>query len=373
MKEGDFCNKNVKIMNILIVITDVCKDPNTLRTIKFIYDAIKILYYIIPIILIVMITLDVAKNVVATDSEIGKNTSLIVKRIIAVILLFLVPNIVSFVLNIVETPKENINETFESCLTNIEDIPHWEKVYERLKEDDDKRFKEEYLSHPYTLSIQHAKRQIFSSSDTSGNTTGGGIVHGQSYNLNSQTLKDLAAKCTVEQGNNVAGAAAEASLMANLYELHGSGYPTLYDYVLNSGWFGPSSSILSAIASNPPSQDVIDAVKDVLVNGNRTLPLYVDEHDCWFCHERFNDQYKWCANGNIGDICSIETNGKKMTSKSEITNRSNYKQDNTKIKTVYGTNKGEGTEYYTFYIFPTDSSDPFGYTPGAYATIKGSE
>ena len=178
MKEGDFCNKNVKIMNILIVITDVCKDPNTLRTIKFIYDAIKILYYIIPIILIVMITLDVAKNVVATDSEIGKNTSLIVKRIIAVILLFLVPNIVSFVLNIVETPKENINETFESCLANIEDIPHWEKVYERLKEDDDKRFKEEYLSRPYTLSIQRAKRQIFSSSDTGGNTTGGGIVHG---------------------------------------------------------------------------------------------------------------------------------------------------------------------------------------------------
>ena len=95
--------------------------------------------------------------------------------------------------------------------------------------------------------------------------------------------------------------------------------------------------------SRTPSSDVLKAVKDVLVNGNRTLPLYVDEHDCISC-------------GSYGfDINKIKVNGKTITDHSWLLNKSNYIKDKTVIYNKYGA-------VYTFYSFPTSTSDPFGYT-----------
>ena len=151
------------------------------------------------------------------------------------------------------------------------------------------------------------------------------------YKLTDTQLKYLAAICYREQGSK-AGAAAEASLIANLFESsrgekYGSGGNGLYNYVRNSGWFGKPSQVKK---NAPKSYETI--VSKVLEDGIRTLPEYVDEHDC------------------ISDIKYIKLNGKKIRK----SNKNNYKKHKTRIKNVYG------TRYY-FYSFPNKTSDPFGY------------
>ena len=85
------------------------------------------------------------------------------------------------------------------------------------------------------------------------------------------------------------------------------------------------------------SEGVLAGVKDALVNGNRTLPLFVDEHDCF------------------GDIESISTGS--------VRDRSAYVQGKTVVKNTYGST-------WTFWCFPDGHSDPFGYTAEAYNAVN---
>ena len=145
-------------------------------------------------------------------------------------------------------------------------------------------------------------------------------------------LKQIARLCFQEQGS-AEGAAAEASLMANLYELVGNKkYSSLYDYVRNSGWFAKAAYHMDN-GTGDTQPGVLDAVSNVLVHGRRTLPKYVNEHDC------------------TDDIDSCTNNGNSIDKK----NPSKYKQHVTKIKNKYGSN-------YTYFCHPTSTSDPFGYT-----------
>lgn len=165
-------------------------------------------------------------------------------------------------------------------------------------------------------------------------TTSTNTSNAKAYSLSDSQLKGLARLCQQEQGT-VTGAMAEASLMANLFEKKGSRYGTgangLYSYVQNSGWFAKASYWMGQTASLNPN--ILEAVRRVLVGGNRTLPTYVDEHDCF------------------SDIASATNNGVGIN----VYNRSQYKQDVTKIRNRYGSS-------YTFYCFPDSNSDPFGYT-----------
>ena len=340
----------------LFVVTDVCENPNVLRVVSIFQSILMILYYLVPVGLILMITIDIAKNVIASDSEIGKNTGMIVKRLISAMIFFLLPTIINFALNLVITSSDSIDESIISCVENTSNIEHFEKKYAKLKQEEDERIKQEMEDNKYVLQVQNRQSKATVSSKSASSE---GTTNGQSYNLDKDTIKSLAAKAVGEQGNEVAGAAAEVSLMANLYELKGSNYSSVYDYVVNGGWFGPPERVKAAMASNTPSQEVIDAVKDVLVNGNRTLPLYVDEHDCWDCNSS-----NICSSGIKGDICSLTTDGTTTTSLSNIKNRSSYIKDKTLINNVYGAK-------YTFYTFPTESSDPFGYTQDSYNKIQG--
>lgn len=151
------------------------------------------------------------------------------------------------------------------------------------------------------------------------------------YSLTNSQLKYIAAICYREQGTKK-GAAAEASLMANLFESsrgdgYGSGGSGLYNYVRNSGWFGKPSQVKKAAPSG-----YVTVVSKVLEKGIRTIPEYVDEHDC------------------VSDIDEIYLNGISLSKGNE----NNYKSHKTRIYNVYG------AKYY-FYKFPGNPSDPFGY------------
>lgn len=136
-------------------------------------------------------------------------------------------------------------------------------------------------------------------------------------------LEQIARLCVQEQGGSEAGVKGEASLMANLARKHGR---EVYEYVLNSGWFSRAKYWMD---NGSATEEQVDWVADVLINGNATLPPYVDEHDCF------------------SDIRSISTGN--------VYSRKSYIKDVTVIKNKYGST-------YTFYCFLHEYSDPFGYT-----------
>ena len=93
---------------MLFMLTEVCENPDILRVIYFVQELLKIVFYLVPILLILMITIDFAKNViVAKESETSKNLSMIIKRIISAAAIFLMYNIVAFAMNLVSEQGGN--------------------------------------------------------------------------------------------------------------------------------------------------------------------------------------------------------------------------------------------------------------------------
>lgn len=160
------------------------------------------------------------------------------------------------------------------------------------------------------------------------------------YKLTDSQVKQIARLCQQEQGS-LAGAKAEASLMANQLETsdyrrrkYGTGANGLYNWIRNGGWFYRAAYYMD---NGSATERIVEGVRDVLVNGNRTLPQYIDEHDCF------------------SDIASISTGN--------VRTRSDYQKDKTIVKNKMGST-------YTFYTFPDKGSDPFGYTSEAYNYVK---
>ena len=143
------------------------------------------------------------------------------------------------------------------------------------------------------------------------------------YDLTSEEIAGLANLALQEQGS-IDGACAELSLMANLYEQQ-SKYKTLYEYVRNSGWFSRAAHWMDN--GNAGSTYRL-YTRYVLCEGLRTLPKHINEHDCFSDIERINT-------GAVRD-------------------RSAYQRDETVVENSLGST-------YTFYCFPAEKSDPFGY------------
>ena len=203
--------------------------------------------------------------------------------------------------------------------------------------------------------VQVSQDMLDKCKTTSGRSFSGDFTQ---YDLTEDQLLAIASLCYKEQSSKD-GAAAEASLMANRFELYGSDFGTgstgLYNYVRNGGWFHNSKAIMDQ--KNAP-EEIVSVVKSVLVDGKRTLPEYIDEHDCMDCNAE-----KYCSNGIKGDICSIKNKDATYTSMADIKNKNNYKQDESILTNAYGAE-------YTFYSFPTENSDPFGYTTTALSKSK---
>jgi hypothetical protein len=108
------------------------------------------------------------------------------------------------------------------------------------------------------------------------------------YDLSDSQILQLARLCAQEQGiDSMEAISDEASLMANIFEVtyNGAykgekGADGLVSFVRNSGWFANSREIMSNGSSNNPiNNEIIDTVKTALVDGIRTLPQGVIEHD----------------------------------------------------------------------------------------------
>ena len=341
---------------IMLFAFSPCETSDILKILLFIDKLVDVAFVIIPIGLIVMLSLDIAKNVIASKEEdMSKNLSIFIKRIISCVALFLVPVMVDFVVGFVDDAVGGIASEYQSCKENMKNISYYEEL-EKAKEEKEKEKQSSDSINTYYNALNSQLSIIKfnynpSNSDNSGGASNGinvgtGSMLGKGYKLTNLELKKIAAMCQREQGN-VEGVKAEASLMANRYELYGSGH--IYNYLTSSKWWASDTR-----SATEASADSIAAVKTVLVLGSRTLPLYVDEHDCIYC-------------GESGyDIIKLVVGDKTITAKGQLRNPDNYDRDKTVIYNRYGA-------VYTFYTFPTPKSDPFGYTKASYNKIKGNK
>ena len=173
------------------------------------------------------------------------------------------------------------------------------------------------------------------------------------YKLTQDQLRNIAIVCKSED-SSLAGAKAVACVFANRWETRNmlkKDYKNICQYIISSDLRSDikhifsntsGSGILSRIASEVKSTakainvdtNLLNGIKDVLVNGKRTMPLFIDE---------FN---------SFDEIRSIK-NGQKV--EKSVKDRSSYVQD----KTIITNNKGTN---YRFWSFPSAGSGPFGYT-----------
>ena len=333
----------------------LCENILFLRFLNYFNIAMNVLRFGVPMFLMVKLTLDVYHGIIDPNDNSSKEK--IAKRIFASIIIFLIPTIVNLFLGFMEGVT-GMTFNYSECNVNIKNITYYEKKKELEKKLLETQNNQELLAkyEEYQKELAELKSKQGSSDDST-------ITIGQKYKLSASELKGLCGVAKAEQGS-INGAKAEATLMANRYELLSSSSKYykkgLYNYVRNSGWFAHAASHMS---QGCPS-DYLQAVRDVLVNGNRTMPLYIDEHDCFNCNS------KRCSNGNKGDICKLETNGTTISSMNSINTRSNkyYVPNVTKVYTLY--KQSSSIKYWTFYTFAkkadgSNRGDPFGYTNAA--------
>ena len=75
-----------------------CGGSGVLTTIKFVTSLLDIVCVIVPIVLLLMLSFDFAVAVLSKEDDMKKKTSLAVKRVISCAVIFLLPNIITFVL-----------------------------------------------------------------------------------------------------------------------------------------------------------------------------------------------------------------------------------------------------------------------------------
>lgn len=102
-------------MTNIIQLLDVCENPGTLKVIMFITEIMNYVFFMVPIGLILFISFDLFKNVIAQkEDDMKKNLQIAIKRIIYCIILFLVPTIVSATMNILS----DLKVPYTNCIDN---------------------------------------------------------------------------------------------------------------------------------------------------------------------------------------------------------------------------------------------------------------
>ena len=97
-------------------VTD-CGGADILRILKFVFILIDLACFLVPIGLIIMIMLDFSKNVIAgKEDEMKKNVSIVIKRLIYCVVIFLVPTIVNFAVKLVSDTGDNIAARASYCI-----------------------------------------------------------------------------------------------------------------------------------------------------------------------------------------------------------------------------------------------------------------
>lgn len=101
----------------MYILLDFCQKSNVLELINFILKALRLVCIIVPIMLIVLITIDFIKGIIASQDEVKKIFSIVLKRIIYAALIFFAPLIVNVIVGILG----DLGVDYMECIENATD------------------------------------------------------------------------------------------------------------------------------------------------------------------------------------------------------------------------------------------------------------
>lgn len=99
----------------MYMLVEVCKDDTVLKVMGIVKLIMNVICIIVPIVLIIMGSFDLFKAVTAgKDDDIKKKQQTLIKRIIAGVIVFLVPTIVTVLMNLIGVDE------WKTCWNNAE-------------------------------------------------------------------------------------------------------------------------------------------------------------------------------------------------------------------------------------------------------------
>lgn len=105
-----------------MIFFNVCENPRFLSVLSFLGFAINVIKIMIPIIVILLVSIDFGRAVVGLDEDMKKTLNRIGTRLLFMVLIYLVPFIISLVLSIIgETGIVKNVDAFDRCMANIND------------------------------------------------------------------------------------------------------------------------------------------------------------------------------------------------------------------------------------------------------------
>ena len=163
---------------------DACFDYNTLNIIKFVNSILDIVYFIVPMLAIVIITVDFAKSVVSSSEEqMKKNISIVIKRIVTLIILFIIPNIINLVINIANTKDTEWTMYLEeSNYNNVEKY--------KVECEEEKKIKEEEMNNKNERTSSSSRTSTKKIISKSSKKSSSGSSSSQSSNTNTNTTQE---------------------------------------------------------------------------------------------------------------------------------------------------------------------------------------
>ncbi len=125
----DIGNSDPPSSDVLKGVCDVNSENNVLRAFKMGGVAINILKILIPILLIILGSIDFAQAVISSDEkQISKSTMKLVQRVIAGVAIFFAPMLVNYIFDLVDSNATNRYKTCYDCLLDVSSCPEIPKV-----------------------------------------------------------------------------------------------------------------------------------------------------------------------------------------------------------------------------------------------------
>lgn len=145
-----------------MILLEICKNSSILRTMLVIKILLKIILIIGPIIVVLFSIVNFFKVVISGDAkDLKTSTFLLVKRIIACLIIFLLPTIMNYTFNsLVKTNNDSVMQCIENA--TLEKV----KYYEQLEKEESLKEKETRVNEKSTTDNKQSKTKNKSKSNS---------------------------------------------------------------------------------------------------------------------------------------------------------------------------------------------------------------
>ena len=116
-----------------MILNVICETSFFLQMFLFLKILRRLLFLILPIVLIIVIIIKVYKNIVNNGNELKQELQNVRNKLIAIVIIFLVPTIVNIIMNFMSV---DVKDSYKTCLENatVEKISYYSNIEEEVSE-----------------------------------------------------------------------------------------------------------------------------------------------------------------------------------------------------------------------------------------------